>query len=180
MLGFSSLSENPISSINKVLELSASMTGLGVQATAAAGTLIGASTMSATSTQTSTGVRILVHSASIESTSVASSSAVFVKGSTLQTDLVSSTVQTATGVRILVGTSTQDINFNFDQSAAGQYQGEGIATLDFNLTQTAIGELLFTEIVPSVTVTYTEITHTGDSWTEITHTGDTWTDVSTN
>ena len=157
MLGFSSLSENPISSINKVLELSASMTGLGVQATAAAGTLVGASTMSAISLQTSAGIRIIPHSASLESTSVASSSAVFVKGSTLQTDLVSSTVQTATGVRILVGTSTQDINS----------------------TQTTTGELLFTEIVPSVNVTYTEITHTGDNWTEITHTGDTWTDVNT-
>ena len=158
MLGFSALSENPISSVNKVLELSASMTGLAVSSSAAAGTLVGASTMSANSTQTSTGVRILVHSASLESSSVASSSAVFIKGSTLQTDLVSSSVQTATGVRTLVGTSTQD----------------------FNLTQTATGELLFTEIVPSVTVTYTEITHTGDNWTEITHTGDTWTDVSTN
>ena len=158
MLGFSALSENPISSVNKVLELSASMTGLGVQATAAAGTLIGTSTMSATSTQTSTGVRILVHSASIESTSVASSSAVFVKGSTLQTNLVSSSVQTTTGVRTLVGTSTQDLNF----------------------TQTSIGELLFTEMVPSVTVTYTESTHTCDSWTEINHSGDTWTNVSTN
>ena len=158
MLGFSALSENPISSVNKVLELSASMTGLGVQAAAAAGTLVGASTMSASCIQTSAGVRILVHSASLDSSSVASSSAVFVKGSTLETDLVSSFVQTTAGVRTLVGTSTQD----------------------FNLTQTAIGELLFTEIVPSVTVTYTEITHTGDNWTEITHTGDTWTDVSTN
>jgi len=158
MLGFSALSENPISSVNKVLELSASMTGLAVSSSAAAGTLVGASTMSSSATQTSTGVRILVHSASLDSSSVASSSAVFVKGSTLETDLVSSFVQTANGIGILVGTSTQD----------------------FNLTQTAIGELLFTEIVPSVTVTYTEITHTGDNWTEITHTGDTWTDVSTN
>ena len=156
MLGFSALSENPISSVNKVLELSASMTGLGVQATAAAGTLIGASTMSATSTQTSTGVRILVHSASFESSSVASSSAVFIKGSTLQTDLVASSVQTATGVRILVDTSTQDMNF----------------------TQTTTGELLFTEIDPSVTVTYTEITPSVTAtYTEITHTGDTWTEI---
>ena len=158
MLGFSALSENPISSVNKVLELSASMTGLAVSSSAAAGTLVGEATMSSSTIQTSTGVRILVHSAVLDSSSVASSSAVFIKGSTLQTDLVSSTVQTASGVRTLVGTSTQD----------------------FNLTQTAIGELLFTEIVPSVTVTYTEITHTGDNWTEITHTGDTWTDVSTN
>ena len=156
MLGFSALSENPISSVNKVLELSASMTGLGVQAAAAAGTLVGASTMSATSTQTSTGVRILVHSASIESSSVASSAAVFIKGSTLQTDLISSTVQTATGVRILVDTSTQDMNF----------------------TQTTTGELLFTEIDPSVTVTYTEITPSVTAtYTEITHTGDTWTEI---
>ena len=158
MLGFSALSENPISSVNKVLELSASMTGLAVSSSAAAGTLVGEATLSAISLQTTAGVRILGHSSTLASTSVASSSAVFIKGSTLETDLVSSSVQTTTGVRTLVGTSTQD----------------------FNLTQTAIGELLFTEIVPSVTVTYTEITHTGDNWTEITHTGDTWTDVSTN
>ena len=156
MLGFSALSENPISSINKVLELSASMTGLGVQATAAAGTLVGASTMSSSAIQTTVGVRTLVHSASLESTSVTSSSAVFVKGSTLQTDLVSSTVQTATGVRILVDASTQDLNF----------------------TQTTTGELLFTEIDPSVTVTYTEITPSVTAtYTEITHTGDTWTEI---
>ena len=72
-----------------------------------------------------------------------------------------------------------DIKFNIDQTTVGTYQAGG-STQDFNLTQTATGELLFTEIVPSVTVTYTEITHTGDNWTEITHTGDTWTDVSTN
>jgi hypothetical protein len=157
MLGFSALSENPISSVNKVLELSASMTGLGVQATAAAGTLVGASTMSSSAIQTSTGVGILVDSASLESTSVASSAAVFVKGSTLETDLVFSTVQTATGIGILVGTSTQD----------------------FNLTQTTTGELLFTEIDPSVTVTYTEITPSVTAtYTEITHTGDTWTEIT--
>jgi len=156
MLGFSALSENPISSVNKVLELSASMTGLSVASSAAAGTLVGEATMSSSSIQTSAGVRILVHSASIISTSEASSSAVFIKGSTLETDLVSSSVQTTTGVRTLVGTSTQD----------------------FNLTQTATGELLFTEIDPSVTVTYTEITPgVTATYTEITHTGDTWTEI---
>ena len=92
MLGFSALSENPISSVNKVLELSASMTGLAVSSSAAAGTRVGASTMAASSLQTSTGIRIIPHSASLESTSVASSSAVFIKGSTLQTDLISSAV----------------------------------------------------------------------------------------
>ena len=156
MLGFSALSENPISSVNKVLELSASMTGLAVSSSAAAGTLVGSSTMSASAIQTSAGVRTLVDSASIISSSEASSSAVFIKGSTLQTDLISSVVQTATGIGILVGTSTQDIN----------------------TTQTTTGELLFTEIDPSVTVTYTEITPSVTAtYTEITHTGDTWTEI---
>ena len=156
MLGFSALSENPISSVNKVLELSASMTGLAVSSSAGVSTLVGASTMSASAIQTSAGVRILAHSASIISTSEASSSAVFIKGSTLETDLVSSFVQTTNGIGILVGTSTQDIN----------------------TTQTTTGELLFTEIDPSVTVTYTEITPSVTAtYTEITHTGDTWTEI---
>ena len=36
--------------------------------------------------------------------------------------------------------------------------------------------LLFTEIVPSVTVTWSAVTHAGDTWTEVTHSGDSWTD----
>jgi hypothetical protein len=47
-----------------------------------------------------------------------------------------------------------------------------------NFTQTTTGELLFTEIDPSVTVTYTEITPSVTAtYTEITHTGDTWTEI---
>ena len=61
-----------------------------------------------------------------------------------------------------------DINFNIDQTTVGTYQAEGFSTQSFSLTQTATGELLFTRIVQGVTVTYTEITHTGDNWTEIT------------
>jgi hypothetical protein len=156
MLGFSALSENPISSVNKVLELSASMTGLAVSSSAAAGTLVGASTMSSSATQTSTGVGIFVSSSTLDSSSVASSSAVFIKGSTLETSL----------------------NFTSEQLSVSTLIATGVSTQDFNLTQTAIGELLFTEIVPSVTVTYTEITHSGDTWTDITHTGDTWTDIT--
>ena len=156
MLGFSALSENPISSVNKVLELSASMTGLAVSSSAAAGTLVGTSTMSSSATQTSTGVGIFVSSSTLDSSSVASSSAVFVKGSTLETSL----------------------NFTSEQLSVSTLIATGVSTQDFNLTQTATGELLFTEIVPSVTVTYTEITHSGDTWTDITHTGDTWTDIT--
>ena len=160
MLGHVALSETPISSISKILEGNAEMSGIASKASAGIGILVGVADISAIFVEEVEGAAV----PDIPVTSMSFNFGLddipgrFVKGTELETD----------------------INFNFDQSAAGQYQGEGIATLDFNLTQTATGELLFTEIVPSVTVTYTEITHTGDNWTEITHTGDTWTDVSTN
>ena len=159
MLGHVALSETPISSISKILEGNAEMSGIVSKASAGIGILVGVADISGIFEQSAEGSVVPdIPVTTMDFNFTKTSSAVFVKGTDQEID----------------------INFNFDQSAAGQYQGEGIATLDFNLTQTAIGELLFTEIVPSVTVTYTEITHTGDSWTEITHTGDTWTDVSTN
>ena len=159
MLGHVSLSETPISSIVKILDGSAEMSGLASTASAGIGILAGVADISGVFEQSAEGSAVPdIPVTTMDFNFTKTSSAVFVKGTDQEID----------------------INFNFDQSAAGQYQGEGIATLDFNLTQTATGELLFTEIVPSVTVTYTEITHTGDNWTEITHTGDTWTDVSTN
>ena len=159
MLGHVALSETPISSIVKILDGSAEMSGLASTASAGIGILVGFADISGIFEQSAEcSVVPDIPVTTMDFNFTKTSSAVFVKGTDQEID----------------------INFNFDQSAAGQYQGEGIATLDFNLTQTAIGELLFTEIVPSVTVTYTEITHTGDSWTEITHTGDTWTNVSTN
>jgi len=160
MLGHVALSETPISSISKILEGNAEMSGIASKASAGIGILVGVADISAIFVEEVEGAAV----PDIPVTSMSFNFGLddipgrFVKGTELETD----------------------INFNFNQSTAGQYQGEGIATLDFNLTQTATGELLFTEIVPSVTVTYTEITHTGDNWTEITHTGDTWTDVSTN
>ena len=158
MLGHVALSETPISSISKILEGNAEMSGIASKASAGIGILVGVADISGIFEQSAEGSVVPdIPVTTMDFNFTKTSSAVFVKGSTLQTDLVSSTVQTATGVRILVGTSTQDINS----------------------TQTTTGELLFTEIVPSVNVTYTEITHTGDNWTEITHTGDTWTDVNT-
>ena len=81
--------------------------------------------------------------------------------------------------RFVKGTDQEfDIESFAEQLSVGNSTLTGVSTQDFNLTQTATGELLFTEIVPSVSVTYTEITHSGDTWTEVTHTGDTWTDIT--
>ena len=160
MLGHVALSETPISSISKILEGNAEMSGIASKASAGIGILVG----------------------------VADISAIFVEeveGSAVP-DIPVTSMSFNFGLddipgRFVKGTDQEiDINFNIDQTTVGTYQAEGFSTQSFSLTQTATGELLFTEIVPSVTVTYTEITHTGDNWTEITHTGDTWTDVSTN
>ena len=160
MLGHVALSETPISSISKILEGNAEMSGIASKASAGIGILVGIAEISANFVEEVEGAAI----PDIPVTSMSFNFELddipgrFVKGTELETD----------------------IEFLAEQSTAGNGIFTGASTQDFNLTQTATGELLFTEIVPSVTVTYTEITHTGDSWTEITHTGDTWTDVSTN
>jgi len=64
------------------------------------------------------------------------------------------------------------------QTSVGVGTLVGEASLSANLTQTSVGDLLFTDISPSVTVTWSNIAHTGDTWTEVTHTGDSWTDVT--
>ena len=160
MLGHGALSETPISSISKILEGNAEMSGIASKASAGIGILVGVADISGIFEQSADGSAV----PDIPVTSMSFNFGLddipgrFVKGTELETD----------------------IEFLAEQSTAGNGIFTGASTQDFNLTQTATGELLFTEIVPSVTVTYTEITHTGDNWTEITHTGDTWTDVSTN
>ena len=159
MLGHVALSETPISSISKILEGNAEMSGIASKASAGIGILVGIAEISANFVEDVEGAVVPdIPVTTMDLNFTKTSSAVFVKGTDQEID----------------------IEFLAEQSTAGNATLTGVSTQDFNLTQTATGELLFTEIVPSVTVTYTEITHTGDSWTEITHTGDTWTDVSTN
>ena len=159
MLGHVALSETPISSISKILEGNAEMSGIASKASAGIGILVGVADISGVFEQSAEGSAVPdIPVTTMDFNFTKTSSAIFVKGTDQEID----------------------INFNIDQTTVGTYQAEGFSTQSFSLTQTATGELLFTEIVPSVTVSYTEITHTGDNWTEITHTGDTWTDVSTN
>ena len=160
MLGHVALSETPISSISKILEGNAEMSGLASTASAGIGILVGIAEISANFVED-------VEGSAVPDIPVTSMSFNF-------------GLDDIPG-RFVKGTDQEiDIEFLAEQLSVGNATLTGVSTQDFNLTQTAIGELLFTEIVPSVTVTYTEITHTGDNWTEITHTGDTWTDVSTN
>tara|TARA_R100001015_G_C4599300_1_gene154342 strand:+ start:444 stop:926 length:483 start_codon:yes stop_codon:yes gene_type:complete len=159
MLGHVAFSETPISSISKILEANAEMSGIASKASAGIGILTGIADISAIYTQTSAGTSV----PDIPVTSISFNLGLgdipgrFVKGTELETNIEFLAEQLSVSTAILTGVSTQD----------------------FNVTQSSIGELLFTEVTPSVTVTWTEVTHSGDTWTDITHTGDTWTDVST-
>jgi len=158
MLGHVALSETPISSISKILEGNAEMSGLASTASAGIGILAGIAEISANFVED-------------------------VEGSAIP-DIPVTSMSFNLGLddipgRFVKGTDQEiDIEFLAEQLSVGNSTLTGVSTQDFNLTQTATGELLFTEIVPSVSVTYTEITHSGDTWTEVTHTGDTWTDIT--
>ena len=158
MLGHVALSETPISSISKILEGNAEMSGIASKASAGIGILTGIADISANFVEDVEGSAV----PDIPVTSMSFNFGLddipgrFVKGTELETD----------------------IEFTSEQVSVSTLIATGVSTQDFNLTQTATGELLFTENVPSVSVTYTEITHTGDTWTDITHTGDTWTDIT--
>ena len=158
MLGHVALSETPISSISKILEGNAEMSGIASKASAGIGILVGIAEISANFVED-------VEGSAVPDIPVTSMSFNF-------------GLDDIPG-RFVKGTDQEiDIEFLAEQSTAGNAVLTGVSTRDFNLTQTATGELLFTEIVPSVSVTYTEITHSGDTWTEVTHTGDTWTDIT--
>ena len=157
MLGHVALSETPISSISKILEGNAEMSGLASTTSAGIGILVGIADISANFVEDVEGAVVPdIPVTTMDFNFTKTSSAVFVKGTDQEIDIEFLAEQLSVGNATLTGASTQD----------------------FNLTQTATGELLFTEIVPSVSVTYTEITHSGDTWTEVTHTGDTWTDIT--
>ena len=94
--------------------------------------------------------------------------------------LSSNLTQTTAGLRMRVagvGTlsvaSTQTTNPVFVASA-------GTLALDTSVVQSTAGDLKFQEIDAGATAeTWTEVTHTGDTWTEINagSTAETWTEV---
>ena len=133
------------------------MSGLGVQTSVGVGTLVGVIDLSANLTQTSTA------------TFISSGSNVELSGNM---------TQTSASIRVFGSTFDIGLTPNFTQETTGTGTFLGASTQSFDLTQTSTGDLLFTQIQPSVTVTWTEATHSGDTWTETTHSGDTWTEVA--
>ena len=138
----------------------------------------GVSSLSANATQTATGIHIASGSSEMtgiaSQASVASGIMVGVPG-----NLSANLTQTSAGIRLRTAT-TGTLSSEFTQSSAAIRIATGTSDIEFLVVQTTSGDIKFVEINAGETAeTWTEITHTGDTWTEINagSTAETWTEV---
>jgi hypothetical protein len=138
----------------------------------------GVSSLSANATQTTTGVHIASGSSEMtgiaSQASVASGIMVGVPG-----NLSANLTQTTAALRIRPAT-TGTLSTNLTQSSTAVLIASGSSDIEFLVIQSTSGDIKFVEINAGETAeTWTEITHTGDTWTEINagSTAETWTEV---
>ena len=138
----------------------------------------GVSSLSANATQTATGIHIASGSSEMtgigSQASVASGILVGVPG-----NLSANLTQTSEGIRLRTAT-TGTLSSEFTQSTAAIRIATGTSDIEFLVVQSTSGDIKFVEINAGETAeTWTEITHTGDTWTEINAgtTAETWTEV---
>ena len=138
----------------------------------------GVSSLSANATQTATGIHIASGSSEMtgigSQASVASGILVGVPG-----NLSANLTQTSAGLRLRTAT-TGTLSSEFTQSTAAIRIATGSSDIEFLMVQSTSGDIKFVEINAGETAeTWTEITHTGDTWTEINAgtTAETWTEV---
>ena len=137
MLGHVALSETPISSISKILEGNAEMSGIASKASAGIGILVGVADISGIFEQSAEGAVVPdIPVTTMDFNFTKTSSAVFVKGTDQEID----------------------IEFLTEQSTAGNGIFTGASTQDFNLTQTATGELLCSVLCVNTTFRFRDST----------------------
>ena len=129
MLGHVSLSETPISSIVKILDGSAEMSGLASTASAGIGILAGVAEMSGVFEQSAEGSAVPdIPVTTMDFNFTKTSSAVFVKGTDQEIDINFNIDQSTAGIGVFVGVSTQDLNFT--KTTVGELQFEDLSTQD--------------------------------------------------
>ena len=130
MLGHVALSETPISSISKILEGNAEMSGLASTASAGIGILAGIAEMSGVFEQSAEGSAVpdIPVTSMVFTLDVGDITGRFVKGTDLTTSLTSSIDQSTAGIGVFVGVSTQDLNFT--KTTVGELQFEDLSTQD--------------------------------------------------
>ena len=159
MLGHASISETSFGDVGGVL-------------------LVATAEMSGVASKTSVGVGILGGIASMDTNFTATTDGIFITGS-VNAELSSNFTQTTENIKVVNFTDAV-LSSAFTQSANSIMIGSGVATTDFNMTQTSTGDLLYENINASATEeTYTTITPSGtESWTTVNPSGtETWTEI---
>ena len=138
----------------------------------------GVSEQSGISSSANAGVGIMSGVATMDGNFTATTAGMYISGSTNAELSFSGLQSESTAFLVNVGVSSMESAFT--ETSNGIMIGSGVATKDFNVTQTSVGNLLYVEvnagateesyttITPSGTETYTQITPSGtETWTEI-------------
>ena len=158
MLGASTFAEHAIANQGVLFFGVSEQSGISSSANAGVGIMSGVATMDGNFTKTSAGILI---------TGGANSDMSF---SGLQSE--------STAFLVNVGVSSMESAFT--ETSNGIMIGSGVATKDFNMTQTSTGGLLYENINAGATEEeYTTISPSGtESWTTVNPSGsETWTDI---
>jgi len=158
MLGATTFSENAIADQGILFFGVSEQSGISSSANAAVGIMSGVATMDGNFTATTAGM--------------------YISGSTNAEMSFNGLQSESTAFLVNLGVSSMESAFT--ETSNGIMIGSGVATTDFNMTQTSDGDLLYENINAGATEEeYTTISPSGtESWTTVTPSGsETWTEI---
>ena len=138
----------------------------------------GVSEQSGISSSTNAAVGIMSGVATMDGNFTATTAGIYISGST-NAELSFSGLQSES-TAFLVNLGVSSMESAFTETSNGIMIGSGVATTDFNMTQTSDGDLLYENINAGATEEeYTTISPSGtESWTTVTPSGsETWTEI---
>ena len=138
----------------------------------------GVSEQSGISSSANVGVGIMSGVATMDGNFTATTAGMYISGST-NAELSFSGLQSES-TAFLVNLGVSSMESAFTETSNGIMIGSGVATTDFNMTQTSDGDLLYENINAGATEEeYTTISPSGtESWTTVTPSGsETWTEI---
>ena len=138
----------------------------------------GVSEQSGISSSTNAAVGIMSGVATMDGNFTATTAGMYISGST-NAELSFSGLQSES-TAFLVNLGVSSMESAFTETSNGIMIGSGVATTDFNMTQTSDGDLLYENINAGATEEeYTTISPSGtESWTTVTPSGsETWTEI---
>jgi len=158
MLGATTFSENAIADQGILFFGVSEQSGISSSANAAVGIMSGVATMDGNFTATTAGM--------------------YISGSTNAEMSFNGLQSESTAFLVNLGVSSMESAFT--ETSNGIMIGSGVATTDFNMTQTSDGDLLYENINAGATEEeYTTISPSGtESWTTVNPSGsETWTEI---